>query len=71
MRDLLKVFNIESVSLNLNDRTFVFVDITIVWGAENSYYAWELLRFLPVMYFVALNLDLMSSDHESQVVFIK
>ena len=71
MRDLLKVLNVESVPLYLNDRTFIFVDITIVWGAENSYYARELLRFLPVMYFVALNLNLVSSDDKSQVVFIK
>jgi hypothetical protein len=71
MRDLLKVFNVESVSLNLNDSTFIFVHITIVRGAENGYYAGELLRFLPVMNFIALNLDLVSSDDESQVVFIK
>jgi hypothetical protein len=63
MRHLLKVLNVEGVSLDLDDGGFVLVHVAIVRSREYRDHTRQLLRLLPVMYLVALDLDLMCSDN--------
>jgi hypothetical protein len=64
MDNFFEVLDVERITLNLDDSSLIFVDITIVRCAKYSYHARELLGLLPVVYFIALDLDLVGADHQ-------
>ena len=63
MRYFFKILYIKGVALNFNDGAFVFINIAVVRSTKYGYNSRELLRFLPIMNFVALHLHLMRSDN--------
>ena len=71
MRHFFEILNVKSVSLNFDDSPFVLIYVAIVGSTEYCDNTGQLLRFLPVMYFIALALYLMCSYYKGEVVVIE
>ena len=68
MLHVLVLFNVHFVVLDQDYGALVVVLAAVVWRAENSDDRWEGLMATPTMHFVAVNLDLMSTDDRDEVV---
>lgn len=60
---LIKVLDVEGVSLDLYHGALVFVHIAIIRRTEDRDNAWELLGLFPVVDFIPLHLHLMCPNH--------
>lgn len=59
---IVELLNVQSVTLELDDSSFVVVHITVVRSREYSNYNREFRRTVPLVHLVAIKLSLMSSQ---------
>lgn len=57
---IVELLYVECIIFEFDNCTFVIVDITIVRSRKDGYYNWKLLRPVPLVHFVAVELGLVS-----------
>lgn len=71
MYHLLVVLDVEAVPHDLNNGALIFVHVAVVGSAEDRDDARKLVGLLPIVDLIPLNLDLMRSDDQSEIVLIQ
>ena len=68
VHDVFILFNVHFIVLYQDNCSLVVIFTAIIWRAENCDYGRERLVATPTMHFVAIDLDLMGTDHRDEVV---
>ena len=71
MRCVVELLNVQRVLLELDDRSFVIVHITVVGRREYSYHCRKLLLAVPLVHFVPVELCFVRSNNRKKFVFLK
>ena len=68
MADIFILFNVHFIVFDQDNCSLVMILTAIIWRAENGDYRGEGLMATPTVHFVAINLDLVSTNDRNEVV---
>ncbi len=71
MGSKVKLLYIYFLTFKFDNCSFVVVNVTIIWSAENSYYYREPRLRIPFVHFITFQLGLMRSYHRKKIVLLK
>jgi len=63
VRSVVELLNVQCVAFELDDGSFVVVDIAVVGGGENGDDHWEFCGPIPLVHLVAIELSLMGPQN--------
>ena len=68
---VVELLYVERVVLKFDYGAFVVIDVAVIWGGEDCDNDWELLRPVPLVHFVAVELRLVSSQNRQDPVSLQ
>ena len=71
MRSWVKLLNIDFLTFEFDNCSFVIIYIAVIWSREYCDDYWKTLARIPLMHFITFKLCLVSSDHRKKIVFLE